>query len=173
MWTPPPVQPVQPVVRASSSNSAVSFAAIQLSQLEQDAAPAKDRRTLVEIQEEERARQVEDDFLRWWTAEEERLKEEQAAVAALVSGKPQKPKKVRAPKGKPSVPGGVEAPRGGGKAKTADGPKPQRTKPAERGREGEVPAQQGQEQGQGGKPRRRRHAPGTTKEEVRKAEARS
>lgn len=165
-------------MRASSSNSAVSFAAIQLSQLEQDAAPAKDRRTLVEIQEEERARQVEDDFLRWWTAEEERLREEQAAVAALVSGKPQKPKKVRAPKGKPPAPGGGEAPRGGGKAKNADGPKPQRTKPAERSRgqglqEGDTPAQQVPEQDQGGKPRRRRPAQGTTRAEARKSEDQS
>ena len=54
----------------------MSFAAIQLSQAEQDAPPPKDKRSLVEIQEEERARQVEEDFLRWWTAEEERLRQE-------------------------------------------------------------------------------------------------
>ena len=39
---------------------------------------------LKEIQEEEQARQVEEDFLKWWTAEEERVKlEEQAALAAV------------------------------------------------------------------------------------------
>ncbi|OJT15368.1 BTB/POZ domain-containing protein 1 [Trametes pubescens] len=174
VWTPPPVQPVQPVVRASSSSSAVSFAAIQLSQLEQDVAPAKDRRTLVEIQEEERARQVEDDFLRWWTAEEERLKEEQAAVAALVSGRPQKTKKARAPKGKPPAPVREEVQKGGGKTKNVDGPKPQRAKPVERhrGQDGEAQIQV-QEQGQSGKPRRRRPAPGAGREDTRKSEAQS
>ncbi len=37
----------------------------------------KDKRSLKEIQEEEQARQVEEDFLIWWAAEEERLKLEQ------------------------------------------------------------------------------------------------
>lgn len=175
VWTPPPVQPVQPVVRATSSGSAISFAAIQLSQLEQDVAPAKDRRTLVEIQEEERARQVEEDFLRWWTAEEARLKEEQAAVAALVSGtpSPQRPRKSRAPRGKPPAAGGTEAQKGGGKAKNAEGTKQQRAKPTERSRRegGQEGVAQGQEQGQGGKPRRRRPAPG--REEERKPQAQS
>ncbi|EJF64315.1 hypothetical protein DICSQDRAFT_54213 [Dichomitus squalens LYAD-421 SS1] len=94
VWTPPPVQPVQPVVQ-SSSRSVTSFAAIQLSQAEQDAPASKDKRSLVEIQEEERARQVEEDFLRWWAAEEERLKEEQAVTAALLEEPPKKPKKSR------------------------------------------------------------------------------
>ena len=33
-----------------------------------------DKRSLVEIQEEEQARQAEDKFLKWWAAEEERVK---------------------------------------------------------------------------------------------------
>ena len=62
----------------------MSFVAIQLAQLEQETVPVKDKRSLKEIQEEEQARQVEEDFLKWWTAEEERVKlEEQAALAAV------------------------------------------------------------------------------------------
>ncbi|KAI0831944.1 hypothetical protein BC628DRAFT_1350666 [Trametes gibbosa] len=179
VWTPPPVQPV---VQSSSTGtgagprSAVSFAAIQLSQLEQDASPAKDRRSLVEIQEEERARQVEADFLRWWTAEEARLKEEeQAAVAALFAGKPQqKPKKARAPRTKPSAPASGEQQKGdgGGKARNAEVPKRQRAKPAERsrGQEGQQASAHGNEQGQGAKPRRPRPAQGSRREEGRKPE---
>ncbi|KAI0742011.1 hypothetical protein C8Q80DRAFT_1347035 [Daedaleopsis nitida] len=82
VWTPPPVQPiVQPSAPppgfSSSGSSAgpsqgqgpsMSFAAIQLAQAQaqEDVSPGKkDRRSLVQIQEEERARQVEEDFLRW------------------------------------------------------------------------------------------------------------
>ncbi|KAI0761814.1 hypothetical protein BD413DRAFT_495525 [Trametes elegans] len=185
VWTPPPVQPV---VQSSaggsgsgSGSSAMSFAAIQLSQLEQDVAPAKDKRSLVDIQEEERARQVEEDFLRWWAAEEARVREEeQAALAALVQDRPPaRPKKPRAPKGSkpagspPVGPGPGDAPKGGagrkprarGAALAQDVPKPHRATPAG----GQPPGQtqdgqegQGQEQqaksggGGGGKPRRRR-----------------
>ncbi|KAH9849864.1 hypothetical protein C2E23DRAFT_341162 [Lenzites betulinus] len=183
VWTPPPVQPVvqssSPSTRPGPGPSAaVSFAAIQLSQLEQDASPARDRRSLVEIQEEERARQVEADFLAWWTAEEARLKEEeQAAVAALFSGgPPQKPRKTRAPRGKGAAPvpasgGGVSAagePQtggGGGKARSADGPKRQRAKPVERSR-----GQDGQEgpPAPSAKPRRARPAHGPGRQEGRK-----
>ncbi|OBZ74066.1 BTB/POZ domain-containing protein 1 [Grifola frondosa] len=52
-WTLPPVQPV---VQSAASGSAMSFAAIQQLQLEQDVVPVKDRRSLREIQEEEQAR---------------------------------------------------------------------------------------------------------------------
>ncbi|KAI0369776.1 hypothetical protein BV20DRAFT_996250 [Pilatotrama ljubarskyi] len=178
VWTPPPVRPV---VQPSSSGSAMSFAAIQLSQLEQDLAPAKDKRSLVEIQEEERARQVEQDFLRWWAEEEARVREEQAAMAALLSGQPQpqpqKPKKTRAPKGSRSsgaaVPGGGDAQKGAGKTKgaqaTADVPKQQRAKPPGQGRGQAVQEGQGTEQGRGAKPRsRRRPAQGGGREEGRK-----
>lgn len=61
----------------------MSFIAIQQLQLEQEAtgAPKKDKRSLKEIQEEEHAKQVEDDFLKWWAAEEERMREEEAQAA--------------------------------------------------------------------------------------------
>ncbi|CDO69783.1 hypothetical protein BN946_scf184766.g28 [Trametes cinnabarina] len=126
VWTPPPVQPV--VQPAHTSGAAMSFAAIQLSQLEQDVAPVKDKRSLVEIQEEERARQAEEDFLRWWAAEEERVKEEQAALAALLSSadRPkQKPKKPRPSKTKVSAsagaaPGRPEGQKGVGKGGEKD-----------------------------------------------------
>ena len=49
------------------------FAAIQQAQQEQGA-PVRDKRSLKEIQEEERDLQAERDFLVWWTAEEERLR---------------------------------------------------------------------------------------------------
>ncbi|CCM05597.1 uncharacterized protein FIBRA_07825 [Fibroporia radiculosa] len=86
----------------------MSFTAIQLSQQEQGTAPVKDKRSLVEIQEEERSRQVEEDFLRWWAAEEARLQAEEQA-----SRQPprfQKTKKPKNEKGKPSVSGTTELP---------------------------------------------------------------
>ncbi|KAI0358283.1 hypothetical protein OH77DRAFT_1421600 [Trametes cingulata] len=179
VWTPPPVKPV---VQPSSSGTAMSFAAIQLSQLEQDTTPVKDKRSLVEIQEEERARQVEQDFLRWWAEEEARVREEQAAVAALLSPQPQKPKKTRAPKGSkssgaPIASGGGEAQKGSGKAKgspAADAPKQQRQKPPGQGRGQPVQEGQGAEQGRGGKPRsRRRPGQGAAREEGRKPDGQS
>ena len=54
------MQPVQPVVQPSPSTSTVSFAEIQRAQQEQ-VLPKQDKRSLKDIQEEERARQVEDD----------------------------------------------------------------------------------------------------------------
>lgn len=81
----------------------MSFAAIQQSQLEQHVEPIKDKRSLREIQEEEQARQVEEDFLRWWAAEEQRLKaEEQATIE--VAGHPIKSKKPKRSRGKVSAP---------------------------------------------------------------------
>jgi len=52
----------------------MSFAAIQQLQLEQVAGHIRDKRSLREIQEEEKALQQEADFLVWWTAEEERIR---------------------------------------------------------------------------------------------------
>jgi hypothetical protein len=52
----------------------MSFVAIQQLQLEQIAGHSKDKRSLLEIQEEEKALQEEADFLVWWTAEEERIR---------------------------------------------------------------------------------------------------
>ena len=54
----------------------MSFVAIQQLQLDQGFAPVSDKRSLREIQEEQQARRVEDDFLKWWAAEEERVKQE-------------------------------------------------------------------------------------------------
>ena len=73
----------------------MSFAAIQQAQQEQGA-PVRDKRSLKEIQEEERDLQAEADFLVWWTAEEERLRLEAEAVsAALVKSKKDGGKKRR------------------------------------------------------------------------------
>ncbi|THH16852.1 hypothetical protein EW146_g3853 [Bondarzewia mesenterica] len=78
-WTLPPVQPV---VQSSLSSSTMSFAAIQQLQHEQGIVPIKDKRSLKEIQEEERARQTEEEFLKWWAAEEERVRLESAIASA-------------------------------------------------------------------------------------------
>ncbi|GLB40300.1 putative regulator of chromosome condensation (RCC1) repeat [Lyophyllum shimeji] len=81
-WGQPPAQmlpsPAQPT-------TGMSFAEIQRLQLDQLAgAPGKDKRSLREIQEEERALQAEADFLTWWTAEEERIRlETQLAEEAM------------------------------------------------------------------------------------------
>ncbi|OCH89259.1 hypothetical protein OBBRIDRAFT_842555 [Obba rivulosa] len=101
-WTLPPVRPV---VQTQPSGPAPSFVAIQQMQLEQDETPAKDKRSLLQIQEEERARQVEEDFMRWWAAEEARLHAEQEAETPQRS---QKPRKTKKPKPKPTD-GGSQA----------------------------------------------------------------
>ncbi|KAJ7749583.1 hypothetical protein DFH07DRAFT_1035022 [Mycena maculata] len=77
-WTQPPPAPV---AIPSSPVSGVSFAAIQQLQLEQGTSSGKDKRSLREIQEEEKARQAEEDFLKWWAAEEERVKAEAEAAS--------------------------------------------------------------------------------------------
>ncbi|KAI0057376.1 hypothetical protein BV25DRAFT_1973088 [Artomyces pyxidatus] len=99
-WT---LSPVQPIVQPSPSGS-VSFVAIQQSQSEQDTAP-RDRRSLKEIQDEERDRQVEEDFMKWWAAEEERLRQEAEAVApAPKASRSKKPtSKKQSPKKPPVV----------------------------------------------------------------------
>ncbi|KAJ6531261.1 hypothetical protein B0H19DRAFT_1242375 [Mycena capillaripes] len=77
-WTQPPPAPV---AAPSSAVSGVSLIAIQQLQLEQGTSSGKDKRSLREIQEEEKARQAEDDFLKWWAAEEERVKAEAEAAS--------------------------------------------------------------------------------------------
>ncbi|KAJ8474411.1 hypothetical protein ONZ51_g7236 [Trametes cubensis] len=180
-----------------STGGAVSFAAIQLSQLEQDVAPAKDKRSLVEIQEEERARRVEEDFLRWWAVEEARLKEEQAALALAGAGadrpqaQAQKGKKPRPPKAKAAAQAGGAVPPAGAPAhgegqKGAQKPRakrqeqgtPKSHRPKPHGQEqaptqqqepGTQDAQSQDQQGRGAKPRRRRPAQGATRDsEARK-----
>ena len=84
----------------------MSFIAIQQLQLEQEAtgAPKKDKRSLKELQEEEHAKQVEDDFLKWWAAEEERLEAEAQAVRVQQGPKRvPKPKKTKTQKAKPAA----------------------------------------------------------------------
>ncbi|KAI0714213.1 hypothetical protein C8T65DRAFT_573631 [Cerioporus squamosus] len=163
VWTPTPVQPV--VQSSAAPGSVVSFAAIQLAQAEQDVAPVKDKRSLVEIQEEERARQAEEDFLRWWAAEEERVKAEERATAALLAGHPpsKKGKKPRGPQKGKSAAGGPPALGGDGQKDGKDGQR----QPQPRARPPRDQAQpQGAGQGQGAKPRRRR-----PKDEPRKPDA--
>ncbi|KAG6914357.1 hypothetical protein DXG01_000829 [Tephrocybe rancida] len=54
-----------------------SFLAIQQSELSQlEQGPARDRRSLREIQEEEQALRAEAEFLTWWAEEEERVRSE-------------------------------------------------------------------------------------------------
>ncbi|KAF8549155.1 hypothetical protein OG21DRAFT_1606575 [Imleria badia] len=73
-WTLPPVQPIAaPTV--PSSTTTLSFAEIQrLQELQGTTSTSKDKRSLRDIQEEERARQQEADFLKWWAKEEERVR---------------------------------------------------------------------------------------------------
>jgi hypothetical protein len=72
----------------------MSFVAIQCSQQEQLTYSGKDKRSLREIQEEERALEAEADFLKWWRAEEERVQEEVLALAQFQSkAKPNKQSK--------------------------------------------------------------------------------
>ena len=90
VWTQPTPEPaVSPLLPAS----VMSFVAIQYSQQEQLlASPAKDKRSLREIQEEEQALEAEANFLKWWTAEEERVQEEALVLAQFqnkVNNKPQ------------------------------------------------------------------------------------
>jgi len=71
----------------------MSFVAIQQLQLEQVAGHIKDKRSLREIQEEEKALQQEADFLAWWSAEEERIRLEAEIAAAPQDGRPKPTKK--------------------------------------------------------------------------------
>ena len=64
----------------------MSLVAIQQLELDQVAGGVnKEKRSLREIQEEEKERQQEADFLAWWTAEEERLRVE-AGPASMGRG---------------------------------------------------------------------------------------
>lgn len=78
--TPPEPEPMLP------SSSPPSFLAIQKQQLDQGKAPAKAKKSLLQIQEEEQARQQEEDFMKWWAAEEERIKAESATVQESAEG---------------------------------------------------------------------------------------
>ena len=167
---------------APSAAAVTSFAAIQRAQ-EADGAPRKKapQRSLVEIQEEERARQVEQDFLRWWAAEEERLRAEEAATAALLAsasgageGQHRKPRKT----GKKGKPQGGEQPQ---QAQQQQQPQQQSQQPKSPSKPphekaGAQEGAQGQGQGQGGKPRKRRPPPAhekTARDDARRLEAQS
>jgi len=83
---------VQAIVESSSSTSGVSLVAIQELQREENASSRKDKQSLRDIQEEEQARQVEADFMKWWSAEEERVKAEGEALAYFRDARQKKSK---------------------------------------------------------------------------------
>ncbi|KIJ35076.1 hypothetical protein M422DRAFT_233046 [Sphaerobolus stellatus SS14] len=91
----------------------LSFAAIQQQQLELGRQPAKEKRTLKEIQEEERAKQEEEDFLRWWAAEEERLREEAEEALRLQAAENANANANTMPKGNTAKKEGKKRVRGG------------------------------------------------------------
>ncbi|KAI6032378.1 hypothetical protein BKA83DRAFT_106442 [Pisolithus microcarpus] len=68
-WT---LCPVQSCGEPGAQDVVPSFAEIQLLQQTQGSSATKDKRSFLDIQEEERARQQEEDFLRWWATEEGR-----------------------------------------------------------------------------------------------------
>ncbi|QRW02520.1 The BTB (BR-C, ttk and bab)/POZ (Pox virus and Zinc finger) domain [Ceratobasidium sp. AG-Ba] len=95
-WTAPPPLPSPP----AGPSGSVSFSAIQQQQHAQktESGAGKSKRSLKEIQEEERNRQeqaareaeevaAEFEFMQWWNAEEARVKKEMEAVASKGGGK--------------------------------------------------------------------------------------
>ncbi|KAJ7137732.1 hypothetical protein C8R44DRAFT_766051 [Mycena epipterygia] len=100
-WTQPPPAPAP---APSSPVPGVSFVAIQQLQLEQGTSSGRDKRSLREIQEEEKARQAEEDFLKWWTAEEERVKAE-AEAASRPREVPKSARRNKKPRNRPPLPG--------------------------------------------------------------------
>ncbi|OJA20708.1 hypothetical protein AZE42_06915 [Rhizopogon vesiculosus] len=98
-WTLPPVQPV---VQSSATPSSLSFAEIQQSQILQDRSTPKDKRSLVEIQEEEQAIRLEVDFMKWWTAEEARIQEEARQASEVLGASPSRRKNQGGKKPRPS-----------------------------------------------------------------------
>ncbi|KAJ3722464.1 hypothetical protein C8R42DRAFT_641833 [Lentinula raphanica] len=84
-WVSTPVIPEPSSTLTNANGKGMSFVAIQQAQLEQGASSAKDKRSLLEIQQEEEAKREEEDFLRWWNAEEERVRLETEAMERLAS----------------------------------------------------------------------------------------
>lgn len=109
-WSAP--APMTPTPAASMRG--MSFVAIQQLEIDQVDASSKekDKRSLLEIQEEEEAKRQEDVFLKWWQAEEERMRLENEASTS----RPQKP-------AQPSKSTGAGAKRRGGKPKKKAVPK--------------------------------------------------
>ncbi|KAJ4479374.1 hypothetical protein J3R30DRAFT_3702623 [Lentinula aciculospora] len=84
-WISTPVHESLPPTITNTNRKGVSFVAIQQYQLEQGTSNLKDKRSLLEIQQEEQAKQEEEDFLKWWNAEEERVRLETEAMERMQS----------------------------------------------------------------------------------------
>ncbi|CAK5265304.1 unnamed protein product [Mycena citricolor] len=82
-WQPAPIL----ASALPSASAGASFVAIQQLQLEQEQGASKDKRSLREIQAEEKAAREEVEFLRWWAEEEARVKAEQEALLAKAQSK--------------------------------------------------------------------------------------
>ncbi|KAF8886288.1 hypothetical protein BD779DRAFT_1673218 [Infundibulicybe gibba] len=85
---------------SGGNSGAMSFAAIQQLQLDQGGTTVRDKRSLVEIQEEERARQTEEGFLRWWAEEEQRIQLDAELAQAIAQSQQQQRKQ---PKGRKPI----------------------------------------------------------------------
>ncbi|KAJ3888511.1 hypothetical protein GG344DRAFT_53490 [Lentinula edodes] len=85
-WVSTPVHEPLPPTITNSNLKGVSFVAIQQLQLEQGTSNINDKRSLLEIQQEEQAKREEEDFLKWWNAEEERVRLETEAFERMQSG---------------------------------------------------------------------------------------
>lgn len=101
-WTAPPIQPIsEPAILPASSSSPPSFLAIQLQQEFLNQKSSKQKKSLLQIQEEEQARQAEVDFMKWWADEEERTRQEEiflnGALQSIASGEGEGKKKSRWP----------------------------------------------------------------------------
>ena len=81
--------------------SGVSLVAIQQLQLEQSNTKPPDKRSLLEIQQEEQATRAEAEFLKWWKEEEERVR----LQAEGPKPRPKQGRGNRKPKGKPGAQG--------------------------------------------------------------------
>lgn len=116
-WTLPPVQPV---VQPSAAPSSLSFAEIQQSQILQGKPAPRDKRSLIEIQEEEQAIRLEEDFMKWWTAEEARTQEEARLAAEALDAS----SRSRKQGGKKPRPSARSTPAGGSSRKGRRGERP-------------------------------------------------
>ncbi|KIK67885.1 hypothetical protein GYMLUDRAFT_36681 [Collybiopsis luxurians FD-317 M1] len=85
-WASAPVHEPLPPTLTSTTSKGMSFIAIQQLQLEQGTSHTKDKRSLLEIQEEEQAKREEEDFLKWWEAEEERVRLETQELERMQAG---------------------------------------------------------------------------------------
>ncbi|KAJ3980465.1 hypothetical protein F5890DRAFT_1541415 [Lentinula detonsa] len=82
-WVSTPVHEPLPPTITNTNGKGISFVAIQQAQLEQGTSNIKDKRSLLEIQQEEQAKREEEDFLKWWNAEEERVRLETEAMERM------------------------------------------------------------------------------------------